>query len=152
MQGDRRDGAVLRERNRGLAGDLGLWRGAVDHEDQRLSGALAQIDRSADGAQIVRARPGWYDDQLGDGDHALDRHGDRWRRIDDRQAKALCAQDLEIARQARHRRLGERGEFILAFVPPVGERTLRIDVYQHDGAEARTLCLDGEMARQRGLA
>src|SRR5207247_1462450 len=49
-----RDRAVLRERNRGFGGDLGLWRRAIDDEQQRLAGPLAQIDGSADRTEIVR--------------------------------------------------------------------------------------------------
>jgi hypothetical protein len=133
-------------------GDLGLRRGGVDHEDQRLAGPLAQIDRGADGAQIMRARPGRDDNQFGDRDHRLDGHGDRRRRIDDRQAEALLAQDRKVAGQARHRRLGESGELVLAFVPPIGQRALRIDVDQHDGTGAGPLGLDGEMSGQGRLA
>ena len=70
VDGDRGDGAVLRQSDRGLVGDLGLRGGAVDDEDERLAGAFAQIDGGADGAQIVRAGAGRDDDQLGDLDDA----------------------------------------------------------------------------------
>src|SRR3546814_2944410 len=66
---------------------------AVDDEHQRLARALAQVDRGADGAQIMRAGTRRDDDQLGDRNHALDRHGDRRRRVDDRELEALLAQD-----------------------------------------------------------
>src|SRR5438270_8637187 len=51
MDGDRSDGAVLRQRDRGLVGDLGLGSRCVDDEDQRLAGAVAQIDGGADRAK-----------------------------------------------------------------------------------------------------
>src|SRR3712207_8801338 len=35
----------------------------VDYEDQRLAGAIAQVDGGADGAQVVRARTRRDDDQ-----------------------------------------------------------------------------------------
>src|SRR6476469_5660573 len=74
VEGDGSDGAVLRKRDRGFIGDLGLGGRRVDDEDQRLAGAIAQIDRGADGAKVVRARTRRDHDQLGHGDDALDRH------------------------------------------------------------------------------
>ena len=140
------------KRDRGFVGDLGLGRGGVDDEDQRLAGAVAQIDGGADGAQIVRARAGRNDDQLGDRDDALDRHGDRRRRVDHRQPEALLAKHLEVGGEPRDRGLGEGRHLGLALVPPVGERALRIDVDQADGTGARPLRLHRQMAGQGRLA
>ena len=107
----------------------------------KISGLPARshkIDRGADGAKIVRARPGRDDDQLGDRDDALDRHGDRRRRVDHREAEALLAKDLEIGGEPRDGGLGEGRHVGLALVPPVGKAALRIDVDQADRAGART--------------
>ena len=149
---DRRDRAVLRQRDRGLGRDPRLGRRGVDDEDQRLARALAQVDGGADRAQIVRARPGRHDDQLGDLDHALDRHGDRRRRVDHRQLEALLAQHLQIGGEPRDGGLREGGILRLALVPPVGQRPLRIDVDQHDRAVPGALRLHGEMPGQGRLA
>ena len=111
---------------------LGVAR--VDDEDQRLAGAVAQIDRGADGTQIVRARTSRNDDQFGDRDDRLDGHGDGRRGVDDSQAEALLAKHLEIGGEPRDRGLREGGHFVLPLVPPVGQRTLRVDVDQADGA------------------
>jgi hypothetical protein len=152
VDGDRRDGAVLRQRDRGFGGDPRLGRGAVNHEDQRLAGAVAQIDRGAHGAQIVRARAGRDYDQFGDLDHALDRHGDRRRRIEHRQAEALLPQHLQIGGEPRDRGLGEGWKFGLPLVPPVRQRTLRIDIDQHHGTGASPLRLHRQVPGQRGLS
>ena len=48
MDSDRRHRAVLGERDRRLGRDPGLGRCSVDHEDERLARALAQIDGRAD--------------------------------------------------------------------------------------------------------
>ena len=124
----------------------------VDDEDQRLAGALAQIDRGADGAQVVRARASRHDDQLGDADDRLDRHGDRRRRVDHRELEALLAQSREIAGEPSDGGMGESGIFGLALVPPVGERALRVDVDEHDRAGAGALRLHGQVPRERRLA
>jgi hypothetical protein len=152
VEGDGGDGAVLRECDRGLVGDPRLGGGSVDDEDERLAGALAQVDGGADGAKVVRARPGRDEDQLGDLDDALDRHGDGGGRIDHRELEALLAQYLEVGLEPGDRGLGESGHFGLAFVPPVGERALRVDVDQADGSRTRPFRLDGEMAGQGRLA
>jgi hypothetical protein len=67
-------------------------------------------------------------------------------------AEALLAQHFEVGAEPGNRGLGESGHFGLALVPPVGERALGIDVDQADGPVADPLRLDGEMARQGGLA
>jgi hypothetical protein len=95
---------------------------------------------------------GRHDNQFGDRDHALDRHGDRRRRIDDCKAEALLAQNLPDRRQPRNGSLGKGGEFGLTLVPPIGQRTLRIDVDQDDRARARPLGLHSKVAGQGGLA
>src|ERR1044071_9469016 len=75
--------AVLRKRDGRLIGDLGLRRRRIDDEDERLAGPVAKIDRRTNGAKVVRAWAGRNDDQLGDGDDALNCHGDRRRGVDD---------------------------------------------------------------------
>ncbi len=112
---------MLRERDRGLVGDPRLGSRRVDDEDQGLAGALAQIDGGADGAKVVRARPGRDEDQLGDLDDALDRHGDGGRRVDHGELEALLAKDFQIGLEPGDRGLGESGHLGLAFVPPVGQ-------------------------------
>ena len=149
---DRRDGAVLRQRNGGLGGDLGLGGGGVDHENQWFACAVTQIDRRPHGAQVMRAWAGGHDDQLGNGNHALDRHGDSGRRVDHREPETLLAQDGQIGRQAGDGGLGKSGQFRLALVPPVGQRSLRVDVDKHDRTGAGPLCLHGEMPGQCRLA
>ena len=44
----------------------------------------------------MRRRAGRDDDQFGHLDDALDRHGDRWRGVDDRELEALLTQDFEV--------------------------------------------------------
>ena len=123
----------------------------VDDEDQRLAGAVAQVDGGADGAKVVRARPGRNDDQLGDRDDRLDRHGDRRRRVDHRQAEALLAKHLEVGGEPGDGGLREGRHIVLALVPPVGERALRIDVDQADRAGARQLRLHRKVPGQGRL-
>ena len=143
---------MLRQRDRGFVGDLGLGRRGVDDEDQRLAGAVAEIDGGADGAKVVRARTGRDDDQLGDRDDALDRHGDRRRRVDDGKAEALLAKNFEVGRETRDGGLGEGRHVGFALVPPIGKAALRIDVDQADRAGARKLRLHRKMAGQGRLA
>ena len=69
-------------------------------------------------------------------DSGLDGHGDGRRGVDDRQLETLLAQNGQIGCQAGDGGLGESGIFILAFVPPIGERPLRIDIDQDDGTGA----------------
>ena len=121
MQGDRRNGAVLRKRNGSFRSNLCLGRRGVDHEDQRLAGTFAEIDGGADGAQIMRAGTGRNNDQFGHRDDRLDCHGDRRGRIDNRQLEALTAQNLKVGCKARNRCLGESGKLGLALIPPIGE-------------------------------
>jgi len=82
----------------------------------------------------------------------LDRHGDRRGGIDDRELEALLAQHLEIGREAGDGGLGEGGEIVRAFVPPIGQRALRIDIDQHDRTSPGALRLDRQMPGERGLA
>ena len=131
---------------------LALGVARVDDEDQRLAGAVAQVDRGADGAKVVRARAGRDDDQFGDGDNALDRHGDRRRRVDDGQAETLLAKDLKVGSKPGDRGLGEGRHFVLPLVPPIGQPALRIDVDQADGAGTGQLRLHRQMAGQGRLA
>jgi hypothetical protein len=119
---------------------------------QWLAGAVAQIDSGADGAQIVRAWAGWNDDQFGDRDDRLDRHGDRRGRIDHREAETLLAKDFEVGRKPRHRCLGEGRHVGLALVPPIGERPLRINVDEAHGTSPGQLRLHRQMPGQGRLA
>ena len=89
----------------------------------------------------MRARPGRDDDQLGDGDDALDRHGDRRRSIDHREAEALLAKHFEVGSETSDGGLRKSGHVGLALVPPVGEAALRIDVDQAYRARPRELGL-----------
>ena len=57
VNGGRRHRAVLRQRDRGLGGDARALGGAVNDEDQGFAARLGDVDRGADGAQIMRARP-----------------------------------------------------------------------------------------------
>ena len=143
---------MLRQCDSGFVSDLGLGRRGVDDEDQRLARAIAQVDRGADGAQIVRARAGRDDNQLGYGDDALDRHGDRRGRIDDGQAEALLAEHFKVGGKPRDGGLREGGHFVLPFVPPIGKAALGIDVDQADGAGTGHLRLHRQMSGQGRLA
>jgi hypothetical protein len=140
------------KRNGGFVGDLGLGRRGVDDEDERLARALAKVDRGADGAKVVRARPGRDDDQLGDLDDALYGERDRRRRVDHGELEALPPKHFQVGGEPRDRRLGERRHLRLALVPPVGERPLGVDVDQADGTRAGPLRLHGEVAGQGRLA
>ena len=55
VDGDRRHRAMLRQRDGGFIGDLGLGGRGIDDEDQRLPCAVAKVDRRTDGAKVVRA-------------------------------------------------------------------------------------------------
>ena len=151
VNGDGSNGAMLRQGDGGFVGDLGFRGRRVDDEDQRLAGAVAEIDRRADGAEIVRARTGRNDDQLGNGDDALDGHGDGRRSVDDREAEALLAKNLEVGSKPRDGRLRKGGHFCLALVPPVGKTALRVDVDQTDRACPRQLRLHRKMSGQGRL-
>jgi len=96
--------------------------------------------------------PGRDDDQLGNGNDALDGHGDRRRRVDHRKAEALLAKDFKVGGKSGHGGLGERRHVGLTFVPPVGKASLRIDVDEADRACARLLRLHREMSGQSRLA
>src|SRR3546814_15891306 len=79
------------------------------------------------------------------GNSALDGHGDGRRRVDDREFEALLPQYLKIGGEARNGSLRKGGIFRLPLIPPISERSLRINVDQNDGTRARILRLDGEM-------
>ena len=130
---------------------LAFGRRRVDDEDQRLAGAIAEIDRRADGAKIVRARTGRDDDQFGNGDDALDGHGDGRRSVDDRKAEALLAKNFEVGSETGDGGLRKSGHFCLALVPPVGKAALRVDVDKADRACPRQLRLHRKMAGQGRL-
>ena len=151
MQCDRCDRTVLRKGNGRFRSDLGFRGCGVDHENQGFARPFAEVDRSTDSAQVVRAGTGGDDDELCDGNDRLDRHGDRRRSVDNRKLEALLAQDRKVSGEPCDSRLGESGKLRFALVPPVGERSLRIDVDQDDRACARSLGLNGEMSRKRGL-
>src|SRR3546814_16798732 len=91
-------------------------------------------------------------DQLGDRDHALDRHRDRRRRIDHSQLEALLTQHLEIGGEPRERGLRKRRIIGVALVPPIRERTLWIDIDQDHRPAAATLRLNRQLTRNTGLA
>ncbi len=98
-----------------------LGGGPVDDEDQRLARAFAEVNRSANGAQVMRAGPRWHDNQFRHGNDALDRHGDGRRRVDDGELEALLPKDFEVSREAGDGRLCKGGKFGLALVPPIGQ-------------------------------
>src|SRR5206468_1446758 len=116
-----------------------------------LSGAIAEIDGGTDGAQIVRARTGWDDDQFGDGDNALDRHRDRRGSVDYRKADTLLAKDLEVGCETGDDGLGKSRHVGLAPIPPNGEAALRIDVDQADRTSSCKLSLHRKMSGQGRL-
>ena len=81
-------------------------------------------------ARRREGRAGWAsrnDDQLGDGDDALDGHGDR-RRVSITAGESLLAKNFEVGGKAGNSGLGKSGHFGLALIPPVGEASLRVDV------------------------
>jgi hypothetical protein len=146
------DGAVLRQCDRGFVSDLGLGRRRIDDEDERLAGAVAEVDCRADGAKVVRAWTRRDDDQLGNGNHALDCHGDRWRSVDDCKAEALLPEHFEIRSQTGDGGLGKGRHVGFPFVPPIGKAALRVDVDQADRACPRHLRLHRKMTGQGRLA
>src|SRR3546814_8284765 len=81
-------------------------------------------------------------DLFGHGNNALDGHGDGRRRVDDREFEALLPQYLKIGGEARNGSLRKGGIFRLPLIPPISERSLRINVDQNDGTRARILRLD----------
>ena len=120
----------------------------------KTSGLPARSHRStgAHGAQVMRAGASRDDNQFGDRDHRLDRHGDRGRGIDHRQLEPLLSQDRQIGGQPCNGGLGEGGIFVGALVPPIGKRSLRVDVDQDDRTRTGALRLNGHMSREGGLA
>src|SRR3546814_18375189 len=74
------------------------------------------------------------------------------RRVDDREFEALLPQYLKIGGKARNGGLRKGGIFRLPLIPPISERSLRINVDQNDGTRARILRLDGEMPSTGGLS
>src|SRR3546814_9590306 len=74
------------------------------------------------------------------------------RRVEDREVEALLPQYLKIGSEARNGSLRKGGIFRLPLIPPISERSLRINVDQNDGTRARILRLDGEMPDKGGLA
>jgi hypothetical protein len=110
------------------------------------------IDRGADGAQVVRARPGRDDHEVGVGDDLDDRGGDGRRRVDDDQPGAVVAEVADVWTQIGDGGLGEGRRRRLARVPPLGEAPLGIGVDDGDGSRAGHFGLDRDMPRERGLA
>jgi hypothetical protein len=82
----------------------------------------------------------------------LDRHGDRRRSVDYRQAETLLAKHLKVAREARHSGLRKCRHVSFALVPPIGKAALWIDVDQADRASSRKLSLHRKMPGQGRLA
>src|SRR3546814_18446011 len=81
--------------------------------------------------------------QFGHGNNALDGHGDGRRRVDDREFEALLPQYLKIGGEARNGSLRKGGIFRLPLIPPISERSLRINVDPNDGTRASILRLAG---------
>tara|TARA_R110001592_G_scaffold100631_1_gene285517 strand:- start:442 stop:717 length:276 start_codon:yes stop_codon:yes gene_type:complete len=79
--------------------------------------------------------------QFRDRDHALNRHGYGWWRIDDGQLETLLAQYRQIRGKARNRGLRKCRQFGFPLVPPIGQGTLRIDVNQYNRTSPGQLCL-----------
>ena len=100
----------------------------------------------------MRARTRWNDDQFGDGNDALDRHGDCRRRVDNGQPETLLAKHLKVGSQAGDRGLRECRHFGLALVPPVRQAPLRVDVDKADGPCPRQLRLHRKMSGQGRLS
>jgi hypothetical protein len=85
----------------------------------------------------MRARTSRDDDQFGNGDDALDGHGDSRRSVDDGKAETLLAKDFKVRSETGDGGLGKSGHFRFALVPPIGKAALRIDVDKADRACAR---------------
>ena len=62
------------------------------------------------------------------------------------------AQNRQIARETRDRGLGESGELSLAFIPPIGQRPLGIDIDKDNRPRACQLRLNRQMAGQGRFA
>src|SRR3546814_15491232 len=71
------------------------------------------------------------DDEFSDGDHALDRHCDRGRRVDDGKLEALLTQRIEIGLKPSDRGLRKGGHVRLVLVTPVGKPAFGFDIHQH---------------------
>ena len=98
---------------------------------------LQALTDGAHGAQIVRARPGRNDDQFRDGYDALNGHGDRRRRVDDRELETLLPQNLEVSPKPGDGGLRKGGIFRFPLVPPVRKRPLRIDMFRIDSFQIK---------------
>ncbi len=141
---------MLRQRDRRFRGDARPLRRSVYHEDERLVERLHQLDRTADGAQIVRARTCRDDDEVGDAHHVRDRGGDRGRRVDEQNVDSKAPKLLDVLLQPLRRGVDEDRRRLFPLVPPIGEAALRIGIDQRDRSGARSLRLDSQMTRQRG--
>jgi len=135
-----------------LGGDVRARRGAVDDEQKLLARPARHLDGHADRAQIVRARPRRNDDQVGYGDHLLDRGSERRRRVDDGERRSAIAQRRRIGDDVLELQRGKRQRIVVAGTPPLSERTLRIGVGQNHRALAQRIGLNSEMRGNRRLA
>ena len=61
------------------------------------------------------------DNEFRDGNHALDRHGNGRRRVDDRQLEPLLAQYRQIRGKPGYSGLREGRQIGFPFVPPIGQ-------------------------------
>ena len=86
-----------------------------------------------------------HNDQLGNADDRLDRHSDGWWRVDHSELEALLAQDLKIVGKTCDCSLSKSGIFRLTLVPPIGQRSLWVDIDKYNWSSARALRLYGKV-------
>ena len=147
MQRNRRDGAVLGQRNRRFAGDARARRCAIDDENQRLAVTLGDVDSRADRAQIMRAGPRRYHDEIGMRHNLRNRIGDGGRRIDDGKLDAATPQFLQRFAQLQQADFRKVRRARGARVPPVRQAPLRIGIDQRNRTDVRLVGFHRQMAR-----
>jgi hypothetical protein len=128
---------------RARGGDSGARRRGVHHEDERLAQVLDQFHRGADRPEVMGARAGWDDHQVGEADEIADPGGQRRRG---------GAQAFEGLRQVVEPGLHEMGSFGRPQVPPIREAALGIGIDQGDRTGTAHLGLHGEVTGEGGLA
>ena len=145
VDGDGGHGSVLRKSHGSLGGDPGASRGAIDDKDHGFPRGLHQVNRRADGTEVVRTGPCRDGHQFRDINDGADVVGDRRRRVDDDQRDAGGPELVELSPQIDDVCLGEQRCLCFSFVPPSGKASLRIGVDQSDWTFAVGFRLDSEM-------
>src|SRR6266498_2969495 len=144
--------AMLRQGSEGLEGDGGARRRPIDHEAERDARVLRHLDNDANSPEIMRARPGWNEDEVSHGDRGLDRVGERRRSIDYHELDLVLLETTEVLGQAsdvyRRKEWGRR----CSAIPPRSETALGISIDDGHRSRAGALGFNRQMCGERRLA